>query len=50
MYFRYPNYLVQCNDMDLFIWLMSCEGRNDIIEIANLIELLGIKEGLHSLC
>jgi hypothetical protein len=36
--------------MDLFIWLMSCEGRNDIIEIANLIELLGIKEGLHSLC
>ena len=38
--------------MDLFIWVMSCEGRNDIIEIANLIELLVYQriEGLHGLC
>jgi hypothetical protein len=38
--------------MDLFIWLMSCEGMHDIIEIANLIELLVNQriEGLYSLC
>ena len=38
----FPN-LAQCNDRDLFVWLMSCENKLVINKICILIELLFAK-------